>query len=1070
MKKTEKPEEVFRHFKKKMFTALLMLFVMNIINAQEHIVQGVITDESKMPIPGANIVIKGTSTGTISDTEGKFSLDFTGYENPVITISFVGYLTEEVVIGTQTEINVQLVPDLLSLDEVLVVGYGVQKKSDLTGAIATVSKEQISKTPSTGIAQALQGKAAGVQVFNNSGMPGAGITVRIRGINSITLVNDKVGEPLYIIDGIEGDINSINPNDIEHVEVLKDASSQAIYGSSGGNGVILITTKQGSQNQKTKIDFSMYRGVQTNYINVDMCDTREWIQMYNSLPINLTHPITADPDTLPNTNWWNEISHDAVMEEYNLTVTSGTKNSTSLFSLGYLNQDGVVKKTEFKRYTIRVNTSTRISDRITIGENINLSATRQRGLYDNSSWGSVVAASLQTSPICYVRDTTVSPGVASARNIGWGGWGSPYFGAGVGNPAVSIYYDNRKTGTYRGAGNLFANVEIVKGLTYNQNLGLDVNFYESDNYHPYYNVAVVMQNLIPMVDRELDRHFKWDWQHVLNYKTTLLDDHAIDLMVGFEAQEYQGKTLFGKADSLIKGGATPEFQVINATLRSKGSDYYLANGTAYHDASYAYFGRVNYQYKNMFLAQFSYRYDGSTKFGPKYRYGSFPGFSTGFKFSELDVIKNNLTFLSFGKIRFGWGITGNDHIDAAKFYSLVDQLPKFGYVFSGTDVPGAVALAPGNQELHWETITTYNYGLDLNFLDNRLTLSTDYFDKNTTGMLQQIELPLVAGRYGLPGSDGKYAKHVGGLSNKGIELTIGYKGNVGDLKYSFDLNLTHIKSKLHDMHDTLVGERSISRNGDAPGLFWGYKTNGIFRPSDADSVTDPATGRTRYVVVNQPSRISAVSGATVYLQNGALPGDVRFVDINGDTMLTDKDLTIIGNPNPKFTFGFTINLEYKGFDLNCFFQGSYGNDIYNAIKSSWYGPTGSGNWVKDALNAYRDPVYDENGTMIDPGNTTSDQFRLVGGDNYKVSDWYVEDGSYIRLKSWQLGYTLPESISQKLHIERFRIYVGGRNLITWTKYSGTDPEIGGMNPTAFGIDWGVYPQAKMYDVGLNVTF
>ncbi|MBN1117195.1 MAG: TonB-dependent receptor [Bacteroidales bacterium] len=1073
MKRTTNQNEFLRRLYKLILLGIIMLNALNIAYAQTNVMQGVISDENAQPMPGANVSVKGTSSGTISDMNGRFSIDLSDFENPVLTISFVGYLTEEVIVGDQSEINIQLIPDLMSLEEVLVVGYGVQRKSDLTGAIASVSSKNLSNTPSSGLVQALQGKAAGVQVFNNSGMPGAGITVRIRGINSITTVNGSTGGPLYIIDGIPGDINSINQNDIEHIEVLKDASSQAIYGSSGGNGVILITTKNGSYNQKPKIELSMYKGIQSNDLRVDLCNTEEWIQVYNSLQVNTDDPILDDPVTLPNTNWWDEISHNAAMEDYNLSVSSGTEHSKSLFSLGYFNQDGIVKKTDYKRYTIRLNSSATVAKRLTIGENINISATQQRGMYDNSSWGSIVAAALNTSPICYVRDTTaMSQSEASDKNIGWGGWGSPYYGAGVGNPAVSIYYDNRQTGTYRAAGNLFANLEIVKGLTYNQNFGFDVNFYEMDNYLPYYNVAVVMQNLIPKVERELDRNLSWNWQHVVDYKREFSNDQNIGIMAGFEASENFGKTLFGRADSLIKGGATPEFQVIDATLRSKGSDYYLSRGTAWHGAHYAYFGRANYDYKNILLAQVTYRYDGSTNFGPKYRFGSFPSFSTGFKFSELSYIKNSVPALSFGKIRFGWGVTGNDHIPSSKFYSLVDQQPRYGYIIGGREVPGGVALAPGNPLLHWETITTYNYGLDVNFFNNKLSITADYFNKNTSGMLQTIDLPMVAGRFGLPGTDGQYAEHVGGLTNKGIELTIGHKDKVGELNYSVDFNFTKIVSSLYDMYDSLMlknDSRSLSKDGSAPGLFFGYQTDGLFRPEDADYILDPGATKERYVVVNQPYRIN-VNGAKVFLQNGALPGDLRFIDTNGDTMINDQDRVVIGDPNPKFTFGFTINLEYKGFDINCFFQGSYGNDIYNAIKSSWYSPTGSGNWSTGALDAYRDPVYDENGTLIDPGNTTSDQFRLVSGNNYRISDWYVEDGSYIRLKSCQFGYTLPKSMAEKFRFERFRIYVGGRNLITITRYTGTDPEIGGSDPTAMGIDWGVYPQVKMYNMGLNVTF
>ena len=582
----------------------------------------------------------------------------------------------------------------------MLVGYGVQKKSDLTGAVASVSSEQLLKTPSSGVVQALQGKAAGVQVINNSGMPGAGITVRVRGINSITMKDQYSGVqgPIYIIDGVPGDINSINQNDIDHIEVLKDASAQAIYGSSGGNGVILVTTKQGSKNQKTKVDFSMYRGIQSNDIPVEMCNTEEFIQIFNTLEINKNNKITADPDTLPNTNWWNEISHNAVMEEYNLSVTSGTENSTSLLSLGYINQDGIVQKTEYKRYNIRSNTTYNIGKRIKIGENINLTATRNRGSYDNSSWGSVIMGALNQSPISYVRDTssTLTPQQKSDRNIGWGGWGQPLFNTGANNPVASIYYNNNKSGTYRMAGNLFANVEILKGLTYNNNFGFDVNFYENDNFRPYYYITLTQQNARPQVSRQLDRNFSWNWQHVIDYKTTLFDKHNIDLMVGFEANEFLRKTLSGAADSLILDGATPEYQYINATLRKDGSAIYKPGGDYGHDTKYAYFGRVNYEFNNLFLAQFSYRYDGSTKFGPKHRYGSFPAFSTGFKFSELDVVKNSLPFLSFGKVRFGWGKTGNDGIPGSKFYALVALQSKYGYPFGGSSAPGAVS--PGSRE------------------------------------------------------------------------------------------------------------------------------------------------------------------------------------------------------------------------------------------------------------------------------------------------------------------------------------------------------------------------------------
>jgi TonB-linked SusC/RagA family outer membrane protein len=1078
MKLIKIPKESFRHFKQKMLTGLLLLCIMNILYAQEHILKGLISDDNNTPIPGANIVIKGTTTGTISDSEGKFTLDLTDYENPVVTISYIGYLTEDVQVGDQTELIYSLVPDLLSLDEVVVVGYGVQKKSDLTGAIASVTSDELVNTPSTGALQALQGKAAGVQIFNSSGMPGAQTIVRVRGVNTITKKDEWSGVeiPTYIIDGIPGDINSINQNDIERIEVLKDASAQAIYGSSGGNGVIIVTTKHGTNNQKARIELSMYRGVQTNDIPVEMCNTSEFIDIYNSLEVTRNSRIMADPATLPSTNWWEEISGNAVMEDYNLQVTSGTENSTTFFSLGYLNQDGVVEKTNYKRYNIRVNNTYNIGKRIRTGENISLSATRYSG---NDGWGSPMGA-INQSPISYVRDmsTTLTPQEIRDKNIGWGGWAQPLFNTGTGNPVAGIYYDNNKKGTYRMAGNLFVDMEILKNLTYTNNFGFDINFYEEDNFRPYYFINTTQNNTITQVYRKLDRNFLWNWQHLLNYKKTLVEKHDFELMAGFEASEYLGKSLSGNADSLIKNGATPEYQYIDATLRSEGSLYYKPTGGYGHGSGLAYFGRINYQYNNLFLAQFTYRYEGSTKFGPGHRFGSFPAFSTGFKFGELDVVKNNLTFLSFGKLRFGWGKTGNHGIPGNKFYSLVGVSAENGYPLGGSGTPGAVALAPGNPELHWESIANYNYGLDMNFFNNKLSLTVDYFIKNTTGMLQNSTLPLIAGRYGFDGIDGEYTDHIGSLSNKGFEFTVGYQNNIGDLKYSFDLNFTKINSRLYDLTDTITlpdwesNPKAILMNGEAPGAFWGYLTDGIFREDDAETIVDPVTGRERYVVVNQPYRVNPTTGAITYLQNNALPGDMKFVDTNGDSILNDRDKVIIGNPNPDFTFGFAINLEYKGFDMNCFFMGSYGNEIFNTSKAGWYNSNGLGNWVKDAQNAYRSPVYDDDGILTDPGNTTSDQFRLFGStsDNYRMSDWYVEDGSYIRLKSIQIGYTLPETFTKKYNVERLRVYVGGKNLITWTKYSGLDPEMGGNDPTYFGVDGGSYPQPKMYNAGVNVSF
>jgi TonB-linked SusC/RagA family outer membrane protein len=708
MKKVEKPKKRQRYLFVQMLLAFMLFFSVNSVYSQDKKVHGTITDESNSPIPGVNILIKGTAVGTVTDIDGKYSLDLGNNENPTLVISYVGYLTEEVQVGSKTEISISMLPDLKSLDEVVVIGYGTQKKSDLTGAVASVSSSQLAKTSSTGTLQALEGKAAGVRIVPSSGMPGAAIYVQVRGVNTITKSSDygSIPQPIYIIDGIQGDINTINPNDIEHIEVLKDASAQAIYGSSGGNGVVIVTTKQGTKNQKTKVEFSMYRGVQSNKLNVDMCNTEEFIKIYNSLEATKKSRITADPDTLPNTNWWNEISSKAVMEEYNLSVSGGSEKSASYLSLGYFNQDGVVDKTNYKRYTVRVNNTMEVNKKIKVGENIALSATRNQG---NDGWGTPMGA-INQSPISYVRDTSSSltSEEANVRNIGWGGWAQPMFNTGNGNPVAGIYYFNTKKGTYAMNGNLFANVELIEGLTYNNNFGFGVNFYEMDDFHPYYFINTTQNNKVITVSRELDRTFKWEWQHVIDYKKTLFDLHNIDVMAAFEASEWFYKGLSGQADSLIANGVTPEYQFLGATLRKGGGVDAYAGGGMGHGSKYSYFGRLNYDFNNFIYAQFTYRYEGSTNFGKDYRFGGFPAFSAGLKFSEFEVVKNNVPYLSFGKVRFGYGHTGNDQIPGTKFSSQVKSESQYGYVFGGSGAAGSVSLAPGNSKLHWEDIITYN--------------------------------------------------------------------------------------------------------------------------------------------------------------------------------------------------------------------------------------------------------------------------------------------------------------------------------------------------------------------------
>ena len=1062
----------FQQIMRKMLTLLLSLIFIGAVYAQERTVSGSITDKSNAPLPGVNIVIKGTTTGTVTDLNGKFSVKVPD-NNAVLVITYVGYDKQEIQVGTQTSIGVQLKENVQQLNEVVVVGYGVQKKSDLTGAVASVSGDKLKEMPVAGVDQALQGRAAGVNIISNTGMPGGTSSVQIRGISSINGT-----APLVIVDGMPSSLDYIthdlNPGDIESLEVLKDASSAAIYGASGGNGVILVSTKKGKAG-KTVTTFNYYRGWQTPWKKLDMCNSQQYVEIQNNLAAvkyanngKFTKPLklfSTKPDTFPNYNWQDIMFRTAMMENYDFSISGGNEKSTFMVSSNYLTQYGILKPSDFTRFTTRINSDHQLSSKIKFGENANFAYTKTNGYtegqysseYVNNNQG-ILTGILTMYPYISPYDSS-------------GNWSiSPNGGS---NPKVAEDTKNRQEYQYNTGGNVYIDLNLFKGFTFTSRLGSYINFGVKDEFTPVFHYSTTYYNANNSIYKMMNEGFGWTFQNFATYSTSLFTDHNISLMAGMESGYDKYIEMFGTRLDLIN--ETPEMRYFDASQDNTSTLQFVQGGRNDHESSsYAYFGRFNYDYKGRYLATFNYRNDNSSRFGPGKRSGKFPSYSFGWKFSEEGFMKDQ-NIISFGKIRYGWGSTGANAPDYYAYYaSVVPNQKALTYDFDhATITNGSAIVQVPNRDIHWETMVMNDLGIDLGFLNNKVNFTGDYFIRHNNGMLVHQDLAALSGTYQLQadqyqlGGDARPLVNAGNMENKGFEFSIGYKKMEGELKTSIDFNITYSTNK-YSGNDTItygnVGVNltpiTITESGHPIAQFYGYKTNGIFR--DTNDVKNYAK-----------------NGKLI--QPGAKPGDFKFVDVNGDGKISPLDKTLIGNPFPKFAFGFSCNFEYKGFDLSLFFQGSSGNKIFNGQKSNLMTQDIGGNYLTDELNQYRAPIYDNNGNLIYAGHTNTNLPRLdpkgSNGNFSRVSDFYVEDGSYIRLKNLQFGYTVPKQFSNKFGVETFRVYVGFKNLLTLTKYSGFDPEIGAnvisgsQGELLFGTDKaGNYPQPFMFQVGANLQF
>lgn len=997
---------------------LLVVGLVTHAYAQDLTIKGKITDNSGDGLPGVNVTVKGTQKGIVSDAEGKYQLSGVPAKATLV-FSFIGYLKQETEVNNRAVIDVVLEADVKSLNEVVVVGYGTQRKIETTGSIASVKSSDLVQTPVANVAQGLQARVSGIQINQNSGSPGGNVSVRIRGTNSI----NGTSEPLYVVDGIQisngGGINdvsplsTINPNDIESVEVLKDASASAIYGARAANGVVLITTKRGKSGG-TRVTLDSYFGIQKVTKTLPVLNAAEFAQLENEVFKNSYY---KDPASLgEGVNWQNLIFREAPIQNHQLSINGGNEKTQVALSANYFDQDGIIISSNFKRYSYRLNLDHKISNRVKVGTSILGSYSVNSGIQTGSTsqgdadvvTGTILGAAIGAPPTLkpYRSDGSIFP------------FGEQEDGRyrEVTNP-LGLAAVLNKTALKRTLVNLYGEATILKGLTYRASFNVDLQNNINDRYSPRSIVSLRDLNDNSGSGSKSNSNFLGLLhESILTYSQTIATNHSLKFTGVFASQAE-----FSNANSISASGfpndATQNEALqlaLNRTVSSSRSKQRLDS----------YMGRVNYGYKDKYFLDLTARVDGSSRFGANNKYGFFPAVSAAWRLIEEPFLKS-ATWLSDLKLRASYGITGN--AGGISPYQSLSTVAATGsdYVFNNAYVTGINPTGIANPDLRWEKSTQANVGLDVSILNNRFSLIVDVYDKITRDLLYIKTLPLSSGYASITGN---YAS----LENKGVEFAANARILDGPLKWNVSANLTRNRNKVLDLDGGTTTERFITsytilKVGEPLGLIKSYIFDGI----------------------NQ-------TGETILPGYDGRLGGHKVKDLNGDGTITSADQTITGNPNPNFIFGFSTNLSFKGFDLSAFLSGSQGNDIYNLSRLSFENPLGQRNLLKGVVNRWS------------PTNPSNQYVSAAQGGRLPVSSYYVEDGSYIRCKNLTLGYTLPVIKG----VQNIRVYVSGNNLFTLTNYSGFDPEVNtfaGSN-TVIGIDNFVYPQARSFLGGIQVTF
>lgn len=1027
--------------------------------AQEKTITGIVTSiDDGTALPGVNVLVKGTSVGTITDINGKYEIS-APEEATVLSFSFIGMLSEEFEIGNNSVIDISLAPDIMDLDEITVIGYGVQKKKLLTGATSQVDGENLESRNVTSPLQALQGQTAGINITSTSGQPGEEMKVVIRGLGTI-----GESKPLFIVDGVTtGNIDYLNSSDIESIDVLKDAASAAIYGSRAANGVVLITTKKGSPGQQ-EVSLYSYFGVQNRYKKVDMLDSRQYAMIMNEQHLNsggTTAGLPFDLNNLPaytengvaSTNWLDEMFvQNALTYNVVLGVNGGTESTTYSTSIGYTGQEGVVGGSglsNYERFSVRVNSEKSLfNDRVKIGENITVAYIEDNGIQVGDQYGNSLRGAFNTSSLLPVyNDNDEFLNTADETILDQDG--NTYWNDKEANPYASMVYNNQELNSeIKLVGNLYAEIELVKNLKFRTSLGLDMYAGEERSFKPVYRLSLYSFNDYSEVTQRLDRGYNWVFDNVLSYSITK-DVHKLDVMAGMSAEEYTGVWMYGKNVDL----AFNDFQhsYLNNATNTETARMKIEGAPEDNNKLVSYFGRVQYGLNETYLFNATFRADGSSKFDSENRWGYFPSFSAGWILSNeyfMDPLRKTVSFL---KLRASWGQNGNQSIKAFQYLAPI-KFTQATYPFGDdpeSEVNGAYPSRLPNPDIKWETSEQFNIGFDSKILNNKMSVNFDWYRKSTKNWL--IAAPVLA----TAGTDAPFING-GNVINSGVELALSYYGAAGDFNYSVSANGAYNKNNVTDIptEDGIIhgatnmlyansGEFYRAESGHPIGYFWGYETDGIF-----DSPAEVAEHTSSEGIIIQPD---------------AKPGDVKYVDHYDDGIIDDLDKIELGDPNPDFIYGFSFSSNYKAIDFSVFASGVTGNQLVQSYRNhsdQW------SNYSTEILDRWNGPGTSETIPRVTKNNI-----------NYQFSDLFVKNGSYFRINNVTLGYDFNHLFKQNI-MSQCRLYVSVQNLFTFTKYTGMDPEVGfGItdddDPTdnySSGIDLGYYPNPRTILVGVSFKF
>ena len=1044
------------HLSLRTFAVVVAILMAGVASAWADIVAtGNVSDATGEPLIGVSVIAKGSSTGAITDLDGNFRINVP--DGTTLQFSYIGYKPVEM--KAAADMKVVMSEDTELLDEVVVVGYGTQKKSVVTAAISKVGANDLANTAPTRMDNALKGLASGVTVTSSSGQPGSAARVRIRGIGTI-----NNSDPLYIVDGmpIEGGLDYLNPNDIQSIEVLKDAASGAVYGARAANGVVLVTTKQGAEGP-VHVTYDFNYGWQSIAKKRNVLNATEYAVLMNEGAINAgIAPTYADPGSYgTGTDWQKEVfNNGAPMQNHQVALSGGSKRVNYMLSLGYMKQEGVVggnfDRSDYNRLTLRSNLGITAFDaekdrnwlnKLTIQTNLAYTRIKSKGIDVNSMWGSPLGSALQMSPILtpYLEKGSAAEKAQLDYLKGQADYVPMYGNDGrlvmvptafgnyqeLSNPVANLLMPGGQNWSHKFVGNFMADLNIWDKLHYRVSYGADLSFWGGDGYTPIYYLRNGQSQTFSSVWSNSNRGLVWQIENILSYEKSI-DEHEFSVLLGQSAKESHGWGLNAARNHLM----SYDRPYIDAATGLAADGDMTAGGAPHVKAKLAsYFARASYNYDERYMIQATVRRDGSSRFGSNNHWATFPSVSVGWNIMNESFLKDQTTWLNNLKLRASWGKNGNENIGNFQYIALTATNNNYIFGKNGQIAIGTKPTQLPNPDLRWEESRQTDVGIDMGFLQNRITFSMDWYLKDTEGMLMTMSLPQYVGE-AIP------VGNVGKMRNWGLEFDAAYRQTFGDLTLRVFGNASYLRNELIAYGneqgwanlDTFQGVGTISRaeNGEPFPFFYGYRTDGILQ-----NAAEAAEYNNKY-------------------GTNLRPGDVRFADVDGNGQITEDDRTKIGKGMPDWCFGFGLTAQWRGFDFNIFFQGTAGNDIYDATRRIDATASNLPSWM---LNRWT-------------GEGTSNKYpRYVQADSYnwQSSDLYVYDGSYLRLKNIQIGYTLPEKLTRKFFVSKLRFFCSAENLATWTKYHGYDPEISSTT-TSLGVDYGVYPQARVWTVGFNIAF